>query len=122
MNLYICPSCGHKDLPIWRHTLRRLYTDHCHVSDLEVWNPELAKLIKEKGYICVKGVKYKLNKKGSHVHRIAAELCKYPSPTNPSITEPNTEKGKARVLGRVRGQTKLLESGMRKKTKEKQKQ
>ena len=95
-----CPKCGFKDAPIWRHTLRRLYTDHCHISDLELWEPELARLLKEKRYVCVAGVKYKLNRKGTHVHRIAAEMCAYPDPANPSITEPEQEKHKARVLGR----------------------
>ena len=105
----VCPNCGHKDLPIWRHTFRRLYTDHCHINDLEIWDPQLAELIKKKRYVCIKGVKYKLNRKGTHIHRIAAELCAYPSPLNSSIREPEKEKHKARVLGRRKEQKKLLE-------------
>lgn len=102
-----CPKCGFEDPPIWRNTLRQLFTEHCHINDLEIWNPELAAALKEKRYICINGTKYKLNKKGSHVHRIAARYCKYSSESNPSIQEPDTESGKARILGKKKGQTTL---------------
>jgi len=104
----ICPNCGYLDPAIWRHTLRRLFSEYCHISDLEIWNPDLATILKEKKYVCIKGVKYKLNKKGSHVHRIAAHLCKYPDPRDPRITEPNTEKSKVRVLGKLPNQCRLF--------------
>jgi hypothetical protein len=106
----VCPKCGYQDAPIWRNTLRRLYQQHCHINDLEIWNPELAADLKEKRYVFKNGVKYKLNSKGTHVHRIDAFLCADPRPESPKITEPNTEKHKARVLGiRRNGQRRLLE-------------
>jgi hypothetical protein len=75
---------------------------------LEIWEPELARIIKEKGYICVHHVKYKLNRKGSHVHRIPAKLCANSSEANPSIIEPNKEKHKAKILGRRPNQSALF--------------
>lgn len=107
----ICPVCGHRDLPIWRHTAGRLYTDHCHISDLEEWEPELAAEIKAKGYVCKNGVKYKLNRKGTHVHRIACDYCAYPEPSNPRIVEPEKEKHKARLLGKLKCQRTLVLDG-----------
>jgi len=107
----VCPKCGYRDPPIWRNTLRRLFAEHCHISDLEIWNPELAAALKEKRYLCIKGVKYRLNKKGAYVHRIDAFLCKYPNENDPRITEPDTESGRAKALGvRRKGQTVLGEA------------
>jgi hypothetical protein len=103
----ICPECGYEDEPIWRNTLRRLYSQHCHISDLDIWNPQLAEKLKKEKYVFLNGVKFKLNKKGSHVHRIAANKCKYPSPRDPRITEPDTEKAKARMIGRLPNQQRL---------------
>jgi len=97
------------ELPIWRNTLRRLYTRHCHIEDLKEWNPKLAQELMEKRYVFLNGVKYKLNKKGSHVHMIPARLCQDPNPLSNKITEPTTEKHKARVLGKEKCQRRLLE-------------
>ena len=101
-----CPNCGFQEPPIWRQTLRRLYTEYCHIDDLETWDKELAAQLREKKYVFKDGVKYVLNTVG-YIHRIDAFLCAHPEPENPSITEPNKEKHKARILGRKRGQTKL---------------
>ena len=106
----VCPYAGCiYELPIWRNTLRRLYTRHCHIEDLKVWNPQLAVELIEKKYVYENGVKYKLNKKGSHVHMIPARLCADSRPESPRITEPDTEKSKARVLGKLKNQTRLLD-------------
>jgi hypothetical protein len=75
---------------------------------LEAWNPCLAEKLLKTGYFYENGVKYKLNRKGSHVHMIPARMCADPRPESPKITEPNTEKSKARILGRMKNQ-KLLE-------------
>lgn len=99
IKMHTCPKCGYEQPAIWRNTLRRLYTEHCHINDLEQWEPELAAALKKKRYVYLNGTKYRLNKNGNHVHRIEAKLCAYPEPTNERITEPNTEKSKARVLG-----------------------
>lgn len=107
--MHICPKCGYEQPAIWRNTLRRLYTEHCHINDLEVWDPKLAAELKDKKYVFRKGVKYKLNKAGNHVHRIEAKLCQDPNPLSDKITEPNTEKHKARVMGiRHNGQVPLF--------------
>lgn len=106
----VCPKTCYLFSPIWRNTLRRLYTQHAHIDDVEAEDPELAKVLRDKKYVYRDGVKYRLNKSGTHVHRIAATLCQNPDPFNPSITEPNTEKSKARILGvKVKNQRRLLE-------------
>jgi len=94
-----CPKCGFSEPPIWRQTLRRLYTEYCHIDDLDPWNPELARQLRERKYVCLDGVKHRLNSVG-YVHRIDAFLYASPDPLNPSITEPNKEKHKARIIGR----------------------
>ena len=91
--------------------MRRLYTEYCHIDDLEAWNKQLAAELREKRYVLLDGVKYVLNAVG-YVHRIDAFLCANPDPKNPSITEPNKEKHKARILGRKRGQKLLEVSGV----------
>jgi hypothetical protein len=105
----VCPygDCVY-ELPIWRNTLRRLYTRHCHIEDLKIWNKQLAEELILKRYIYRDGVKYKLNKKGSHVHMIPARLCGDPRPESPSIIEPDKEKHKARILGMKRDGQRLL--------------
>ena len=100
------------ELPIWRNTLNRLFTRYCHIEDLQIWNPELAEELKEKRYVFRNGVKYKLNKKGSHVHMIPAKLCKDPRPESDKITEPDTEKSKSAILGKLKQQKTLQEVGV----------
>lgn len=96
------------ELAIWRNTLRRLFTRHCHIDDLTIWEPELARELIEKRYVFKNGVKYKLTKKGSHVHMIPARLCADPRPESDRITEPDTEKCKSRILGRMENQRVLF--------------
>lgn len=93
----VCPECGYEDHPIWRNTKWRYFTEHCHINELEIWNPELANELKALGvgktlFKNLHGhiVKYRLNKKGSHVHRIPAKLTT--KPLSESVAEPNTEK------------------------------
>jgi hypothetical protein len=105
----VCPKCGYRDPPIWRNTARRLYQEHCHITDLELWNPKLADILKNQKFVCINGVKYKLNPKGTYVHRIDAHLCAYPRENDPRITEPNKEKHKARVLPARANQRRLDE-------------
>jgi len=88
--------------------MHRLYEQYCRLDELYDWEPELAKLIEEKGYIFQEGVKYKLNE-DKMVLKIDAHLCAYPEPSNPSITEPSKEKHKARVFGPKPNQTRLSE-------------
>jgi len=98
----VCPQCGYEEPAIWRNTKWRLYTEHCHIGDLEIWDPEFAKKLKAAGpgsTIIRAGHKYRLNKSGSYVHRLAVKLCKHPH--GPSIQEPNTEKHRSKLLGYV---------------------
>lgn len=41
-----CPKCGCLDSPCWRHKRFRLYTDYCHIEELEEWEPEIAEQVK----------------------------------------------------------------------------
>ena len=86
----VCPECGYEDLPIWRNTRWCLYTEHCHISELEAFDPGFAKKLRPSETIFVNGVKYQLNKRGSHVHRIAAKYTERPK--SHSLREPHGEK------------------------------
>ena len=88
----ICPVCGYRDVPIWRNIKWRYFTEHCHIEELEVWDKKLADTLREKRYVCLNGIKYRLTKNGLYVHRIPAFLCRHPNEANPSIEEPQTEK------------------------------
>ena len=104
-----CPRCGYEEPPIWRNRLGYLYQQYCHFGDLEIYDPELAKMIKDKGYVFRDNVKYKLYSGGAYVVRIDAKLCADPRPQISSVSEPNKEKHKARVMGKRPLQRKLLE-------------
>ena len=43
-----CPCCGCIDSPVWRNVRYRIYTMYCRISDLEMWEPELFKLLTAK--------------------------------------------------------------------------
>jgi len=43
-----CPCCGYMESPVWRNVRHRIYTMYCRIDDLELWEPELYKLLKEK--------------------------------------------------------------------------
>jgi len=64
-----CLKCGFKDLPIWRHMRQRLYTDYCHINELEDWDPKLAATVKEQRNIKIGPYIYHLTKMG-YVQRI----------------------------------------------------
>ena len=89
----ICPKCGYVDLPIWRNTRWRYYTEHCHIDELRLWQPKLAEKLLAAGRgktILIKGVKYRLAKNGIIIHRIPAALTR--RPLSDSVEEPRTEK------------------------------
>lgn len=106
----ICPQCGYKETPIWRNTLRRLYTEYCHIGELEAFEPDLANILKEKKFVSINGIKYKLNKSGTHVHRIPAYLCAHPEPNDQRILEPDKETHKCKFIPWPPNQKKLLET------------
>jgi len=87
---------------------KRLYVQYCRIDELEFWDQELAKELKEKKYVFKDGVKYKLTPK-DYVEKIDAFLCAHPEPDNPSISEPHFEKHKAKLIGyNPKFQTKLI--------------
>jgi hypothetical protein len=88
---------------------RRLFTQYCRIDELQQWEPDLARQLRQDKYVYKDGVKYKLNKRGI-VERIDAFLCANPDPKSPSITEPRMEKFKARYCGQPPGQKRLLEA------------
>lgn len=102
-----CPKCGYQEPPIWRHTFRRLYTEHCYIDDLDPWDADLAAELRKKKFVVKDGVRYALNKKG-YVHRIDIFLCANPDPHSHSMNEPVKEKHKARILGKQRNQKLLM--------------
>lgn len=77
----------------------RLYVQYCHIEDLDSFEPEVAAALRKSPnhYLFKNGVKYKLNLQG-YVDRIDAFLCAHPEPENPSISEPNKEKHKAKFI------------------------
>jgi len=87
---------------------KRLYTQFCRLDELEPWEPELFRRLKEEGFVFQNGVKYRLTKRG-YVERLDAFLCKHPEPTNKSVAEPDQEKHLARLIGQPLNQRKLLD-------------
>jgi len=93
----VCPNCGTYDAAIWRGMMYLRYTDYCHKSELESWDPELFKKIKETPRPAKyqdKHFRYSLTKAG-YVHRIAKINLANASNPN-SIDEPDMEKPKNR--------------------------
>ena len=64
-----CPECGYKDPPCWRHKRHRLLTDYCYIDELEVWQPEIAKIVKEKKDVKIGHYIYHLTR-SNYVDRI----------------------------------------------------
>jgi len=42
----VCPKCGYRDPPYWRPARHRYISDICHITDLDVNEPELAKKVR----------------------------------------------------------------------------
>jgi len=100
--LRICPKCGFSDSPIWRNKMAlRLYVQYCHIEELDSFEPEVAAALRksENHYLFKDGIKYRLNPQG-YVDRVDAFLCAHPEPDNPSISEPQKEKHKAKLIRR----------------------
>lgn len=45
--MFVCPKCGFKDSPCWRSSHWRRYSVYCRLDELEVWEPEIAKQLKD---------------------------------------------------------------------------
>lgn len=89
---------------------KRMYTQFCRLDELECWEPELAKKLKEEGFVFLDGVKYRLTKRG-YVERLDAFLCKHPEKTNKSLAEPDQEKHLAKLIHQPLNQRLLFERG-----------
>ena len=87
---------------------KRMYVQFCRFDELETWEPELAKKLKEEKYMFQDGVKYRLTPRG-YVEKIDAFLCKHPNPENKSLSEPTQEKHLAKLISQPLCQRKLLE-------------
>ena len=116
----VCPKCGFTDSPIWRNKMAlRLYVQYCHIEELDDFEPEVAKeLRKEWGksnYYFKDGIKYRINS-GGYVDRIDAYLCAHPEPRNPSISEPQKEKHKAKLIPPKKNQLLLIPLPIKEKT------
>ena len=98
----VCPECGYREPLIWRNTRWRLFTEHCHIEELEVWDPKLAKQLRELGNKTLLSdvhghiVKQRLNKSGLYVHRVLAVLTA--KPLSEIMNEPDTEKALNKFL------------------------
>lgn len=51
MSIFICPKCGHKDIPVWKSCKWLRYSVYAHVSELELWNPDLTKALEKESWI-----------------------------------------------------------------------
>jgi len=99
-----CPKCGHTDPPCWRHKRHRLLTDYCYIDELEVWQPKIAKEVREKKDVKIGKYIYHLTKSNyvDRIHEIDS--------ANGSWHEPDQEGRKPfRFRFIPRSQTKLME-------------
>jgi len=71
---FICPKCGFRDSPCWRSSHWMLYTLTCRIDELEPFEPEIAKQLREKIEIEVGPYWYKLVPKSGRVYRVIKEL------------------------------------------------
>ena len=81
-----CPKCRFVDPPCWRHKRHRLLTDYCYIDELEVFEPDKAKIIIEKKDVRIGNYIYHLTKSG-YVDRIHV----IDSADGKTYREPDTE-------------------------------
>ena len=65
----VCPKCGHKDPILWRHKRFRLFTDYCHIQEMELFDSKFAEEIKKSIDLSRNGYIYHLTKAG-YIDRI----------------------------------------------------
>ena len=71
----VCPSCGHEDGECWRNHPRQLYTQYCHIEELELQEHELLELLLDRDPTPSEVVTrppfiYRVSR-SRHVHRMA---------------------------------------------------
>jgi len=74
--MFVCPKCGFEELPCWRNNRWQPYGQICKIHELEVFNPELTKKLKEEIKVEDQHYYYQLTKTG-WVHRIRKEFKNY---------------------------------------------
>ena len=68
----VCPKCGYKDSPYWKHVKFSYFVDSCSFENFEIMHPNLAKEIKEK-MVSDEHNYYRYVKKSNWVLRMAKE-------------------------------------------------
>lgn len=76
--MFICQKCGWRDFPQWRSHRWTLYAVYCKLDELESFEPEIAKILREEiEHEDEHGYFYHLAVKASIVIRIPADLKSY---------------------------------------------
>jgi hypothetical protein len=70
---FVCPKCGFRDSPCWRASHWFLYTLTCKIDELDQFEPEIAKILREKKEVEIGAYYYKMSKFG-RVYRVIKEL------------------------------------------------
>ena len=60
----VCPKCGWEDSPCWRNARFYMYCSTCRIDELELFEPEIAKRLKEQTPIEIPPFHYKLTRYG----------------------------------------------------------
>jgi len=73
--MFVCQKCGWREYPNWRSHRWTLYAVYCRIDELEVFQPEIAKVLKEKiEYVDEHGYLYHYAVKSGIVIRIQNDL------------------------------------------------
>ena len=73
--MFICQKCGWRDFPQWRSHKWQLYSVYCRIDELESFEPDLAKILKEQiEHDDEHGYFYHYAKKSGIVIRIPSDL------------------------------------------------
>lgn len=70
---FCCPKCGFRDSPCWRASHWMLYTQTCRIDELEPFEPDIAKRLREEIEFEDGPYWYKMAKSG-RVYRCLKEL------------------------------------------------
>ena len=73
MSIFTCPKCGFKDSPCWRSSKYHPFAIQTRIEELETWEPDLVKQLKDNPRLDLSPYHYRLTKTG-RVYRIPLEL------------------------------------------------
>ncbi len=68
-----CPKCGFRDSPCWRSSHWMLYTQTCRIEEVEPFEPDIAKRLREEIEFEQGPYWYKMAKSG-RVYRVLKEM------------------------------------------------